>query len=221
MARSKQSKGIEIVKQQPTPGISIVSGGINIDASGKAMATQFEINWGRVYILLDCSTSMTGNKLEQAKKGIIEFAKDAILKEYLTGLIKFDSSAKHICEPVTDVGYLQGHMKGIAASGSTNMVDAIKMAHERLKDIDCSRVIVIATDGQPDDVNKTIKVGDLAKDDGIEIITIGTDDADQKFLKRLASRNDLGTKVSKEMFAITISSAYKLLPSPKSVIPKR
>ena len=221
MARDDKKRGIEIMKQQPASGVSIVGGGIRIDASGKAIETQFGVKWGRVYMVLDCSGSMTGYKLEQAKGGVLDFAKDAIRKEYLTGLIKFDSLATHICEPMKDISYLDRQLKNIFASGSTNMVDAIKMAHDKLKNLECSKAIVIATDGQPDNVEESIRAGKLAKDDGIEIITIGTDDADQQFLKKLASRDELGTKVSREMFAKAISSAYKLLPSPKMIVPKR
>ncbi len=62
--------------------------------------------------MLDCSASMTGYKLEQAREGVLDFAKDAIRKEYLTGLIKFNSLAMHICEPTKDISYLERHPKG-------------------------------------------------------------------------------------------------------------
>jgi Mg-chelatase subunit ChlD len=116
-----------------------------------------------------------------------------------------------------DIPSLERHLKNMQTSGSTNMTDAISMAHDRLKRLECSRAIVIATDGQPDNVQTSIKAGQLAKGDGIDIITIGTDDADQEFLKKLASRTDLGIKVSREMFAKAISSASKLLPAPKTI----
>ena len=220
MVRDDKKRGIEIGKQQPGSGVSLVGGGIRIDASAKAIRSRFEIQWGLVYMLLDCSASMTGNKLDQAKAGMIDFVKDAVRKEYLTGLITFDSSATHVCEPTKEISRLDSYLKGIVASGSTNMVDAVKMAHDKLKRFEGSRVNVIATDGQPDNSEATIRAGNLAKSDGIEIITIGTDDADKDFLKRLASRNDLGSKVTREMFAKAISSASLMLPSPKSIKPK-
>ncbi len=220
MTGPEKKKGIEIAKQQPSKSVSIVGGGIRIEASGKAMETQFGDKWGRVYMVLDCSGSMAGYKLEQARKGVLDFAKDAIRKEYMTGLIKFDTTAVNLCDPVKDIAYLEARLKSVLPSGSTNMVDAIKMAHERLKDLECSRVIVIATDGQPDNVNESLNEGKSAKHDGIEIITIGTDDAVQEFLKKLASRSELGTKVSTDMFAKAISSAHLLLPSPRTIVPK-
>lgn len=215
---NNKSKGIEIVRQSAAKGIAVTSGGVSIDTQGKPISIHFEKHLGRVYLLIDCSGSMSGYKLDQAKQGIMDFARDAIRKEYLVGLIKFDSSATHICEPIQDINSLEPYLKKIQASGSTNMVAAIKMAHECLRTLECTRAILIATDGQPDDVQASLEAGQLAKDDGIDIITIGTDDADQAFLKRLASRADLGKKVSKDMFAKAIASASYLLPEPKKTI---
>jgi Mg-chelatase subunit ChlD len=221
MDKGDKRKGIDIVKQPDSAGISLVGEGIRIDASGKSIEAHFEQNWGKVYMVLDCSGSMAGYKIDQAKQGVLDFAKDAIRKKYLVGLIKFDTNAIHLSEPTKDVNRLEAQMKGIMASGTTNMAEAIKMAHECLKNLGCSRVMVIATDGQPDNVNDSLNEGKSAKRDGIEIITIGTDDAVQEFLKKLASRSDLGTKVSKDMFAKAISSAHLFLPSPTRMMPKQ
>lgn len=159
--------------------------------------------------------------MDQAKKGALDFARDAIRKKYLVGLIKFDTNATHLSELTKDVSHLEAQMKGIMASGTTNMAEAIRMAHECLKNLGGSRVVVIATDGQPDNVKDSLSEGKSAKRDGIEIITIGTDDAVQEFLKKLASRSDLGAKVSTDMFAKAISSAHLFLPSPTRVVPKQ
>jgi len=54
-----------------------------------------------------------------------------------------------------------------------------------------------------------------AKNAGIEIITIGTDDADEEFLRLLASRKELATKVIREQLGQAIADAAKMLPAPK------
>jgi Mg-chelatase subunit ChlD len=221
MDKGDKQKGTDIVKQSESAGISLVGGGIRIDASGKPIEAHFEQNWGKVYMVLDCSGSMAGYKIDQAKQGVLDFAKDAVRKKYLVGLIKFDTNATHLSEPTKDVSRLEAQMKSVMASGTTNMAEAISMAHESLKNLGGSRVMVIATDGQPDNVNDSLNEGKSAKRDGIEIITIGTDDAVQEFLKKLASRSDLGAKVSTDMFAKAISSAHLLLPSPTRIVPKQ
>ena len=221
MDKGDKRKGVDIVKQSELAGIALVGGGIRIDASGKPVEAHLEQNWGKVYMVLDCSGSMAGYKINQAKQGVLDFAKDAIRKKYLVGLIKFSTNATHLSEPTENVSNLESQTKSIMASGTTNMTEAIRMAHERLKNLDGSRAMVIATDGQPDNVNDSLNEGKSAKRDGIEIITIGTDDAVQEFLKKLASRSDLGTKVSTDMFAKAISSAHLLLPSPTRIVPKQ
>jgi Mg-chelatase subunit ChlD len=221
MDKIDQRKGISIARESKSTGISLSGGGIRIEASNKPVGAQLEQNWGKVYMVLDCSGSMAGYKIGQAKRGVIDFAKDAIRKKYLVGLIKFDTNATHLSEPTQEIGSLESHMKGLAASVTTNMAQAIRIAHESLRRLAGSRVMVIATDGQPDNVEDSLKAAKSAKRDGIEIITIGTDDAVQEFLKRLASRSDLGTKVSPDMFAKAISSAHSLLPSPAKLAPKQ
>ncbi len=217
MEKGDKQKGIEIIKQQGNQPVSVTGGGIRIVATGKPIDAQFNLAWSNVYMVLDCSGSMAGNKLDQARKGVIDFAKDAIKKNYLVGLIKFNTTATHLSEPTKEISHLEEKTKNLTPSGSTNMVDAIRMARTNLKNLKEYKVIVIATDGQPDKAEDSLAESRLAKQDGIEIIAIGTDDSDQTFLKQLASRNDLGTKVTMDMFAKAISTAYLLLPSPKSM----
>jgi hypothetical protein len=57
--------------------------------------------------------------------------------------------------------------------------------------------------------------GNSAARDGIDIITIGTDDADRRFLNKLASATELSMKVSEDAFQQTIVSAANLLSDGK------
>ena len=52
---------------------------------------------------------------------------------YYVGLIKFNSRAAHLCEPTKEISHLEISMRGITATGSTNMIDAIRMAHGNLR----------------------------------------------------------------------------------------
>ena len=73
--------------------------------------------------------------------------------------------------------------------------------------------MVIVTDGMPNDEEETLSMATRAKNSGIDILAIGTDDADQNFLKILASHRDQGVKVARENFEIAISSTACMLPS--------
>ena len=166
-----------------------------------------------VYLLLDCSSSMAaGTKLAQAKNGAFRFSQDAIEKNYAVGLIQFASIANHVTEPLIDTASLKPHIDKIRADGSTNMADAIRMAIDKLNDEFVQRVIVIVTDGMPDSREAALSSADNAKSKGIDIITIGTDDADTSFLKQLASRTDLVIAVHRNRLEEGITSAARLLP---------
>ena len=215
---NEQSRGIEIIRQQSQNGISITVGGESVSTQGKPIDIQLSKQRAYVYLVVDCSNSMNGRKLDQAKQGILDFATDALKNDYQVGLISFDYEARLICEPVGDIQILTPGVKALRVGGSTNMVKAIKLAHSKLGNLEGTRVIVIATDGMPDDVLATLKVARAAKDDGIDFIAIGTDDANQGFLGKLATRQDLAAKVSSEMFAQAIASASSLLPSPRGIV---
>jgi Mg-chelatase subunit ChlD len=217
---SDKRTGIQISHQPVGKEISVVGGGIKISASEKPLSTSFVTDWGKIYILLDCSGSMKRAKLDQAKTGIINFTRDAFKKGYRVGFIKFSDQAEHLSEPTNDISVLHNVMHDLRGSGATNLMDAIKTAHLKLKGHTSTKVMVIATDGMPDNIKSSLEAADNAKADGIEIITIGTDDADKGFLKNLASRTELSSKVTSDKFSDAISAASLLLMSPKGIVPR-
>ena len=179
---------------------------------------------GYVYLLVDRSASMEGNKLHQAKRGALSFAKDALCKGYFTGLIQFDSSTKLVCEPYKDISVLENALMKLEVGDTTHMAKAINLAYSLLKELSGYRVIVIVTDGMPNgtgDPKSTLEVAETAKRNGIDIITIGTDDADKEFLKRLATRSELGIKVPSTHLEKAIKDAAKMLPSGNKNISRR
>ena len=205
-AMSETGNGIEITKENGRT--SFAQGGITIRHEAKPIGSEAI---GCAYLVIDCSTSMSGDKLNQAINGAKQFIVDAKTKEYIVGLIQFDSSATHLCEPRKELSVLYRYLESMSASGSTNMTDAILLATEKLVNRKEARVMVIITDGAPDNRDTAISAAQEAKNLGIEIIAIGTDDADQAFLKKIASMKFLGIKVPSAQFGQAIASAAKLL----------
>lgn len=209
---SGSGRGIDVTRVSRDRRINLSERGLEIRHEGRPI-TYDASAFGFVYLVIDCSASMAGgNKIYQAKKGIIDFAKEARNKGYLTGLIKFESYATHLCEPVRDVSIIEKEVQRIDIGGSTDMAAAIHIATEKLKMKKGSRLIIIATDGMPDSPEETMCEAEQAKKAGIDIITIGTDDADKGFLRKLASRTSLGIRVSREQFGEGISSVATMLP---------
>lgn len=202
--------------------LSVTKGNIEIRHEGRPISGAAMT--GYVYLLVDRSASMEGDKLKQAKKGALNFAREALSKGYFTGLIQFDSASKLLCEPYRDISIIEKAVAKMDIGDTTHMAKAINLAHNLLNNVSGIRVMVIVTDGMPNgmgDPISTLKSGEAAKKSGIDIIAIGTDDADQEFLKRLASRSELGVKVENRKLEKTITDAAKMLPAGDKRISKK
>ncbi len=166
------------------------------------------------FLLIDCSSSMAGTKIAQAKDGALTFAEDALKKDYLVGLIGFATVAETLCLPEEGFSTLASRIESLEASGSTNMADGIKRATQELNKHSGFRAIVVVTDGIPDNQHLALDAARLAKEASIDIIAIGTDDADRNFLGKVASRSELAMKVSRAELKSGITTAARLLPKP-------
>lgn len=167
-----------------------------------------------VFFLLDCSGSMsTNNKLQFAKNGGIEYAMEANSKGFKIGLISFGSSAKKILDLQDKIENFKIQISSLEVEGSTNLTDAIHIAREILSANIGERIIFIVTDGFPDNSNSAIGEAKLAANSGIEIMTLGTDDADLNFLDSIATKKEFSRKVNRQDFQQGIKDMSKLLPS--------
>ena len=72
--------------------------------------------------------------------------------------------------------------------------------------------LTIAADRMPCGEETDRRTARQTKDNEIDIITIGTNDADEDFLKKLASRTDLSVMVAKTQLEQGINSTVKMLP---------
>lgn len=170
-------------------------------------------NFGTIYLVLDTSGSMKGDKLEQAKKGALNFARRAKSKSYHTGLIRFSNSTELLCEPQPEIEKISGRLEPVTAGGSTKMSSALSFAKRKLKDEKGLRVVLIVTDGMPDNRSRTQDEASSVIKEGIDIMTLGTDDADEKFLEDISSRSDLSKKVKSSELKKGIESVAGMLPN--------
>lgn len=192
--------------------VSTSQRGIRIRSEGRPVSGNIPTQH-IVYLVLDCSTSMSGKKIQKAKEGAFTFAVDARTKGYFVGLIQFGSLATHICEPQKDPQDLLRHLHKLEAAGSTNMAAGIRLATSHLENTGWQRAMLVVTDGSPDSEEDALGVATLAKQKGIQIITLGTEDADRNFLRQLSSRSDLAAIVSSKDLAEGIRTTAKMLPT--------
>ena len=174
---------------------------------------------GMAFILLDCSSSMDrSRKLRLAKSGASEFADSAISKGYEVGLIQFADEAWTAAPPSADAARLRRAAADACARGSTNMADAFSRAGQDFDHDRAARALVLVTDGMPDDPPAALAAADRLKQRGVEIITVGTEDADHTFLEKLATRSDLATVVQAASLDRAIADRSRLLPSTNGTV---
>lgn len=166
-----------------------------------------------VFLLLDCSGSMgAGGKLENACAGSASFAGEAIAKGYAVGIVNFDDQAYLALEPTRDLASITEALSRCVSEGTTNLTAALQLAATKLNEWKGQRVIVIATDGKPNSTSTALSAANEAKRVGITILAQGTDDADEAFLKSIASAKDLAAVVSRKELGSSIARAARLLP---------
>jgi molecular chaperone DnaK len=164
-----------------------------------------------VILAVDCSGSMAGDKLRQASEGALDFGRNALHSGYAVGVIQFGSHAEKLSDPVRLPGKLEDAVAQLRISGSTNMSAGIELAASLLAS-GAHRVICVVTDGMPNSVTDTLASASRARAQGIEIMAVGTDDADWSFLSQIVSRKELAKKVESHLLGSQIASMAKLLP---------
>jgi Mg-chelatase subunit ChlD len=166
-----------------------------------------------VYLLVDCSTSMEGSAMTQAQGGALRFATDARTRGYRVGLIRFADKANALMNP--DTGFTQA-IQNLRAYGNTNLTAAIDLAIEHLvREATGQRIICVVTDGMPDNQRTALKAAKRATQNDIQIMVIGTSEADRKFLAKLATTRGLSNYVEKESLEQGVTDMARLLPPPK------
>lgn len=166
-----------------------------------------------LYLLLDCSGSMNeGGKMQAAKRGAAAFCGDAATKAYAVGVIAFSNEAVCLRNATASAESIEDLLYGIPASGSTDMAGALQMAVRKLRSRGGTRVVCLVTDGMPDDKDSAFKAAHSLAVAGVDIMTLGTDDADKDFLDRVATTSGSSIKVPRQELQQGIKNMALLLP---------
>lgn len=144
----------------------------------------------RVFLLIDGSASMAGNPMFEAVQAARAFLEKCDFTATEVGLISFSDQVTLQCEATSNVKKVQAALLRLEADGTTNLSDALGLAREHLAAPDRRRYIVILTDGYPDSTEAAVDEASRSREQGIEIVAIGTGDADLSYLRRLASTEE-------------------------------
>ena len=147
---------------------------------------------GTVYLLLDHSTSMADDdKLLQLKRGALRFFGEAWQRNYAVGAIGFATQARCLLSPSRNPHRFGRSLATLRAQGRTAMARALKLGVRRLARRRGKRMLILITDGLPDDRTATRQAALEAKACNIELVVVGTDGADKDFLASLLPKPEL------------------------------
>lgn len=179
--------------------------------AANGVETEVRTSPRNVLLLIDTSGSMAGAKIEQARNGAVDFAHSAIAKSYAAALGIFADRAAMVCDPTTDAARFAkkiAHVDVGIVGGTTDLAAGLVLAG-KFREL---AAVVVVTDGQSNDNDAALRASTTLKNRSIDIICIGTDDADAVFLKKLATRSDLATHVQPKHLRSAITDATRFLP---------
>jgi Ca-activated chloride channel family protein len=172
-----------------------------------------------VYLVVDTSGSMRGEKLAQAQQALRVFLDQIQGDMERVGLIRFSSGVSpviYLGELGQNRAALQTAVNGLEAAGDTALLDAVDQAHKLLQDLgDTERInaIVAMTDGRENNSSTSLRslVRRLEQESRIPVVVFCIaygSDADMATLRAIAEPS--GGQV-REGDLETIRDLYKIL----------
>lgn len=147
-----------------------------------------------VLIAIDLSGSMSGDPILEASKAADSFIEEIDFNQASVGIIAFGDKVKMIQPLSSNKSVLKNTIKGLERIdvGIGTSTQPLTYALKILKNDKKSKYIIILTDGKwyGKDSSNVISIAKECKIRGIEIIALGFGDAEETFLKSIASTNE-------------------------------
>ena len=158
--------------------------------------------------MLDCSGSMRGDDLTQAKRASTELITKMIdLSVHQMALMSFSDKPKVLSGLTNDASKLTRELPQIEAYGGTAMIEALHAAEKVLENSTRQKIALIVTDGYPDRRQQTLSCAHKVRDNGLKIIAIGVGvDFDKNYLDEMVGAKNAFT--IKNMSELTKTFEY-------------
>ncbi len=142
----------------------------------------------QIALIIDCSGSMYGENIRQARKAANTFIARTLAEGRKISIIAFPGGLKS--SPTADTDRLDEALKALMPIGSTPMHHGLQLARQALRPhVGSQRVYVVLTDGHPDDPAATSAEAHRMKRTGGRVITVGVGrHVQREFLEGLSTR---------------------------------
>jgi Mg-chelatase subunit ChlD len=165
---------------------------------------------GTVYLVLDHSTSMADpGKMDELRNGALRFFLEAVQRDYAVGAVAFAGAAELISGAGLDAHRFWRKLHALRPYGRTAMAAGLRLGLFRLRFRMGRKVLILITDGVPDDRRATLEAARVARARGVTLIPIGTGNADHDFLASLSGRPELTMHVETRRLAGAIAGVAR------------
>lgn len=140
-------------------------------------------------LAIDVSGSMHGSELAEAKSACLDFIEELEQAGCAdrVAVVSFGSDARTVVGMGESSAGARGAVQALEVEGSTNLAAGLRRAQGELAGIAGRRVVVVLTDGAPDDRAAALAVRDALVAEEVELIARGVAGADEAFLGELAT----------------------------------
>lgn len=158
-----------------------------------------------IYLVIDISGSMYGsmNKVEIAA---MKFLNDLDITSSRIGVVAFNSTAKMVCYPTNSYKDIVSAIKNVTSNATGTTYEPLSYMLNNFGVLDEKNYIIILTDGEWCEENKAISSSQKLKNEGVEIVAVGIGDANETFLKKIASSDETALKTDVNSISSSFSS---------------
>lgn len=144
-----------------------------------------------ICLLIDCSGSMKGSKLQEARRAATNFVQRQELTRHQISIVSFESAPHHQSGLSRSAADLSMAADRIADGGGTRMDLGLAAAADSLRGATEQKIILMFTDGMPDDKAITLSSATNVRSAAIKLVAVATDDADVGYLASLTGDKSL------------------------------
>lgn len=180
-----------------------------------------EIESRSIVLAIDNSSSMGGTPIEETKKAADKFINRTYGGNVELALVRFSTSASVSADFSASESKLHEEIANFGASGGTNIAAALLTSNDLLKESQNKKIIILMSDGYPEDGIRGDDLIDLAnqiKERGVLIYTLGFYQAStnramqQQLMEQLASEGchyEVDSAENLEIFFTDVSDQIK------------